>query len=103
MKWKSYLHILDAVQGHILLKDLAGNASADSLAKTAAGQAAINEKIVASVKIGMANTIKIAMHLVTANLENLRQLEAKGFRNADQVKPAKTRRSSLQQLIGGTL
>ena len=51
VKVKSHLQVLDAVQGHILLRDLAGNTLADSLAKAAAAKAAIPQKIAESVAL----------------------------------------------------
>ena len=81
VKVKSHLKLLDAVQGHILLKDLAGNALADQLAKQAAEQAAIPEKVAESVEIGKAQAFNMLNHLVVANLEYVRQLEAAGFRD----------------------
>ena len=49
VKVKSHLDVIDAIQCHVLLKDLAGNAMVDSIAKAAAARAHIGEKVAEGV------------------------------------------------------
>ena len=89
VKVKSHFEVADAIHGHVLLSDLAEKAMADSIAKAAAAAAQVNEKVATAVKIGKAATIKTLMHIVRANLEYLRQLEAGGYRDPSK-QPAKS-------------
>ena len=88
IKVKSHLEIQDAANGLILLQDLTGNAIADSLAKKAAAKAAITTKEAEGVGIAKGTVIKVAMHLIKANLEYLQQLEAAGHRDPNKKRCA---------------
>ena len=87
VKVKSHMDIYDAMQGSILLEDLVGNAMADEGAKKAAAAAELHEKIASKVRGEQSGARKILRHLVTANLEYLRLLEAKGHRDPNQKLP----------------
>ena len=81
VKVKSHLEVRDAVLGHILLRDLAGNAMADSIARIAADAAQLDPKLTEGISNKVGHSIKVMKHLIAANLENLWQLEAKGLRD----------------------
>ena len=105
VKVKSHMEVRDAVLGHILLRDMVGNAMADSIARIAADAAQLDPKLTEGISNKVAHSIKVMKHLISANLENLRQLEAKGLRNQqgqDTPKPsavAGATRSRGHQLV----
>ena len=81
IKVKSHLTLQDAAAGGILLKDLVGNAMADQAAKLAAADFEVPESIAEKVQGEQQGAMKILRHLVAANVENLRQLQALGLRD----------------------
>ena len=91
VKVKAHLKLDDASVGLVLLPQLAGNAFADELAKIAASSAAIPAKVAESVRIAKVQNLKIMQHLMNANLEMVRLLELKGFRDTDKKKPKQVR------------
>ena len=93
IKVKSHLEIQDVILGHVLLRDVTGNAMADCIARQAADSAAIDEKVAQNILIKIAHSKKVMKHLVCTTLEYLRQLEELGLRDreAQQPKPREKR------------
>ena len=73
------MEVRDAVLGHILLRDMAGNAIADSIARIAADAAQLDTKLTEGIANKVGHSLKVMKHLIATNLENLQQLEAMGL------------------------